>query len=67
VLPDHLHAVRKLPAADADFARRWNLIKAGFARAGLAAQQLSSLCAAGLLPDDWGGSAGDDSTASFGE
>jgi hypothetical protein len=38
-----------------------------FARAGLAAQQLSSLCAAGLLPDDWGGSAGDDSTASFGE
>jgi len=32
VLPDHLHAIWSLPAGDADFARRWNLIKAGFSR-----------------------------------
>ena len=32
VLPDHLHAVWSLPAGDADFARRWNLIKSGFSR-----------------------------------
>jgi len=36
VLPDHLHAVWQLPAGDADFSRRWSLIKSGFSR-GLAA------------------------------
>jgi putative transposase len=32
VLPDHLHAIWSLPDDDADFARRWNLIKVGFSR-----------------------------------
>ncbi len=32
VLPDHLHAVWSLPLQDADFPRRWNLIKGGFSR-----------------------------------
>jgi putative transposase len=32
VLPDHLHAVLRLPEGDADFATRWRLIKAGFSR-----------------------------------
>mgnify|MGYP006289914027 FL=1 len=32
VLPDHLHAVWTLPDGDADYARRWGLIKAGFSR-----------------------------------
>jgi REP-associated tyrosine transposase len=32
ILPDHLHAIWKLPEDDADFARRWNLIKGGFSR-----------------------------------
>jgi putative transposase len=32
ILPDHLHAIWKLPEGDADFARRWNLIKGGFSR-----------------------------------
>lgn len=32
VLPDHLHAIWRLPEQDADFALRWSLIKAGFSR-----------------------------------
>jgi putative transposase len=32
VLPDHLHALWSLPDGDADFPRRWNLIKSGFSR-----------------------------------
>jgi putative transposase len=32
VLPDHLHAVLRLPDSDADFATRWRLIKAAFSR-----------------------------------
>ncbi len=32
VLPDHLHCLWTLPEGDADFATRWRLIKAGFAR-----------------------------------
>lgn len=32
ILPDHLHAIWTLPENDADFARRWNLIKGGFSR-----------------------------------
>ena len=30
VLPDHLHAIWALPADDADFSRRWSLIKHDF-------------------------------------
>ena len=33
VLPDHLHMIWTLPAADADFATRWRLIKSAFAHA----------------------------------
>jgi putative transposase len=37
ILPDHLHAIWSLPPDDADFPRRWSLIKSGFTR-GLAAE-----------------------------
>ncbi|WP_295466354.1 transposase [uncultured Pseudomonas sp.] len=30
VLPDHLHALWRLPADDGDYPLRWNLIKVGF-------------------------------------
>lgn len=33
VLPDHLHAIWRLPEGDANFPMRWSLIKAGFSRA----------------------------------
>ena len=33
VLPDHMHAVWRLPEGDRDFSRRWSLIKSGFSRA----------------------------------
>jgi putative transposase len=33
VLPAHLHCVIELPAADAEFATRWRLIKMGFSKA----------------------------------
>ncbi len=32
VLPDHLHAIWTLPPSDAEFSKRWLLIKAGFSR-----------------------------------
>jgi len=32
VLPDHLHAIWRLPEGDADFPLRWSLIKAAFLR-----------------------------------
>ncbi len=32
VLPEHLHMIWTLPAGDADFAKRWRLIKSGFSR-----------------------------------
>jgi putative transposase len=32
VLPDHLHAIWTLPQHDADFSKRWSLIKANFSR-----------------------------------
>jgi len=32
VLPDHLHAIWTLPTGDADFPKRWMLIKSGFSR-----------------------------------
>jgi putative transposase len=32
VLPDHMHAIWRLPEGDADCATRWALIKAGFSR-----------------------------------
>jgi len=33
VLPDHLHAIWKLPYGDCDFSTRWRLIKTRFAKA----------------------------------
>jgi putative transposase len=33
VLPDHMHAVLTLPPQDADFSKRWRLIKTRFAKA----------------------------------
>jgi len=32
ILPDHLHSIWSLPAADRDFSTRWALSKAGFSR-----------------------------------
>ncbi|BBJ22283.1 hypothetical protein W01_02100 [Candidatus Nitrotoga sp. AM1P] len=32
VLPEHLHAIWRLPPGDADYPLRWSLIKAGFLR-----------------------------------
>jgi putative transposase len=32
VLPEHLHAIWRLPSGDADYPMRWSLIKAGFSR-----------------------------------
>jgi putative transposase len=32
VLPDHLHALWRLPSGDANFPLRWSLIKSGFSR-----------------------------------
>jgi putative transposase len=32
ILPDHLHAMWTMPEGDADFPKRWMLIKAGFSR-----------------------------------
>jgi putative transposase len=34
LLPDHLHAIRILPAGDADFSTRWRLIKRHVTRTG---------------------------------
>jgi putative transposase len=31
-LPEHLHAIWRLPPGDADYPTRWSLIKAGFSR-----------------------------------
>ncbi|MFZ5493350.1 MAG: REP-associated tyrosine transposase [Pseudomonadota bacterium] len=32
VLPEHLHAIWRLPAGDAGYSTRWSLLKAGFSR-----------------------------------
>ena len=32
VLPEHLHTIWRLPEGDADYPKRWSLIKAGFSR-----------------------------------
>ena len=32
ILPEHLHCIWTLPEGDADFSRRWTLIKANFSR-----------------------------------
>jgi putative transposase len=32
VLPEHLHALWRLPPGDADYPLRWSLIKSGFSR-----------------------------------
>ena len=32
VLPEHLHAIWRLPPGDVDYPLRWSLIKAGFSR-----------------------------------
>ena len=32
ILPDHLHTIWMWPSDDADFAKRWGLIKASFSR-----------------------------------
>jgi len=46
VLPDHLHAVWTLPEGDADFARRWRLIKSAFSRSLATGERVSDSRAA---------------------
>jgi putative transposase len=46
VLPDHLHAIWKLPPGDCDFSTRWRLIKNRFARALPKRERLSAVRAA---------------------
>jgi putative transposase len=41
ILPDHLHALWRLPDGDVDFAARWSLFKTGFSR-GLPAASMRS-------------------------
>jgi putative transposase len=43
VLPDHLHAIWKLPPGDCDFSTRWRLIKNRFARALPKEERLSAV------------------------
>jgi putative transposase len=43
VLPDHLHAVWRLPSGDCDFSVRWRLIKTRFAKALPKQEQLSAV------------------------
>ena len=42
ILPDHLHAIWRLPEGDHDFASRWSRIKSGFSRAVPAREQVSA-------------------------
>jgi putative transposase len=42
VLPEHLHAIWRLPPGDSDFPLRWSLIKAGFSRRIDAGEQVSA-------------------------
>jgi putative transposase len=46
VLPDHLHAIWRLPPGDCDFSMRWRLIKSRFARALPKRERLSAVRAA---------------------
>ena len=41
VLPDHLHAIWKMPSNDDDFSTRWRLIKTYFTRSFIEADQLN--------------------------
>lgn len=41
ILPNHLHAIWRLPAGDADFSIRWRLLKSGFSRTLPASRHLS--------------------------
>ena len=45
VLPEHLHAIWRLPPGDQDFSQRWSQIKRGFSE-GLATPQLTASQAA---------------------
>ena len=41
ILPDHLHAIWTLPKGDADFSKRWQILKSSFSHALPKASQLS--------------------------
>lgn len=42
ILPEHIHAIWTLPPNDADYSRRWNLIKGNFSRGLPAAAERSA-------------------------
>ncbi len=56
VMPNHIHAIWRLPENDADFSTRWALIKAGFSRTA-ARRKCSGLRRAGAMADSavWSG------------
>ena len=41
ILPDHLHAIWRLPAGDADYSNRWRRIKAAFSQRMTGGEDLS--------------------------
>jgi putative transposase len=42
ILPDHLHSVWTLPQDDADFARRWRLVKSTFSHGVASGERISA-------------------------
>lgn len=66
VMPEHIHALWRLPEGDAEYSLRWGLIKAGFSRRlpkmerisnsrkCKDAQEVSKLCGLQLLPEKRG-------------
>jgi putative transposase len=42
ILPDHIHCIWTLPPNDADFSKRWNLLKGHFSRAIAKGEPISS-------------------------
>ena len=50
VLPDHLHAIWTLPAEDADFSKRWGIVKKHFTQTWLALDGLKQSRSASRIP-----------------
>ena len=62
ILPDHLHAIWRLPEDDADYAMRWNLIHFNPVKHGLVPRvcdwphsSFHRFVERNELPNDWGG------------
>ncbi len=53
ILPDHLHALWTLPKGDADFSKRWQLIKEAFTRAYVKNLQQTGIAREGASQPVW--------------